>query len=132
MLDREWTEFSLGLSLGEITSFIASPQVFEPGEQVNIALEFENSGTVPISGTAQLEIQDETGQIVAAFSHPLIDLAAGQTMHLDEVWDTTWAARGAYRITAQVLYDAKATDVQGIGVRTWVPVYLPCVLRQWP
>ena len=59
----------------------------------------------------------------------MVDLAASHTMHLDDIWDTTGAARGAYRITAQVLYDAKATEVQGISVRTWAAVYLPCVLR---
>ena len=33
VLDREWTEFSLGLSLGQITSYTASPLIFEPGDR---------------------------------------------------------------------------------------------------
>ena len=44
----------------------------------------------------------------------------------------TWMMSGirpaparSYRIVALVLYDAKATEVQGISVRTGMPVYCP-------
>ena len=132
VLDRERTEFSLGLSHGQITGFTVAPQLFQPGEPVDIALDFENSGTVPISGTAQIEIQDGMGQIVAEFSRPVTDLPASQTLHVAEIWDTTGVARGPYRITVQVLYDAKATEMQSLHIRTWMPAYLPWVLKWWP
>jgi hypothetical protein len=31
-----------------------------------------------------------------------------------------------------VLYDAKATEMQSLHIRTWMPAYLPCVLKWWP
>ncbi|MGD2039961.1 MAG: C25 family cysteine peptidase [Anaerolineae bacterium] len=132
VLDRERTEFALGLSYGQITGFTATPQLFQAGEPVQISLDFENSGTVPISGTVQLEVQDGAGQQVAAFSQPVNDLAPNQTLPVTQTWDTAGVSHGTYRITAHVLYDAKSTDRQSTIVRTWMPVYLPSVLKQWP
>jgi hypothetical protein len=43
---------------------------------VDISLDFENLGTVPISGTVRIEVQGPLGEIVEEFDHVVADLAA--------------------------------------------------------
>jgi hypothetical protein len=60
VLDRASRQFRLGLCSGEITAFEAAPGLFQVGDAVGISMTFHNTGTVPITGTAVIQVQDAT------------------------------------------------------------------------
>ena len=61
VLDRRTEMFRLGISSGEITSLTATPAYFSIGDHISISLVFSNTGTVNITGTARIQVQDESG-----------------------------------------------------------------------
>jgi hypothetical protein len=132
ILDRAVVEISLGISLAEVTALSASPDPFETGDPVNISLAFANIGTVPISGTAQIEILASDGTAVAQFSQPITALAPDAAGDLNAVWDTAALPEERYRILGQVLYDSKATEPWVIDIQTRVYRYLPWINQHWP
>jgi hypothetical protein len=131
VLDRETERFRLGISSGEITSFAATPQHFDIGDSINISLVFSNSGTVDIPGTAVIRVQDEAAEKVQEYRHDITDLAPGNAISFDDVWDTSGAEEGTYSIVGYVLYDGMATDATTAVVSTEAHIYLPIILRNF-
>lgn len=132
-LDRATEGFELGIHAGEITSFTATPELFDIGDTVDISKVFSNTGTVPITGTAVIEVQDEAGEIVADFRHDFGDLGPDSSINSDDQWDTSGATGDSYHIIGYVLYDAKATEPSIVVVSTQVRrIYLPIVLKSRP
>jgi hypothetical protein len=113
-------------------SLTASPSLFDPGDPVDISLDLENLGTVPISGTVHIKVQGAGGQIVKESSHPVVDLAASTSIHVADVWDTTGLSGGIYRVVGQGIYASKTTDPRIVEVRARALLYLPCILRNAP
>jgi hypothetical protein len=89
LLDESAETFKVGVSAGEITGFSAAPTYFEPGDDIDITMTFENVGTVVISGTAMINVVDEAGLTVESFSHQVAALTPGQEVQLSDVWDTS-------------------------------------------
>jgi hypothetical protein len=108
VLDRKTEMFRLGISSGEITSFTATPESFDIGDEIDISLAFNNIGTVDISGTALIRVQDEAGDIVQEFSHNVTGLAPDDSVSFDDTWDTSGAEQGTYHINGLVFYDGQA------------------------
>jgi hypothetical protein len=108
VLDRKTEMFRLGISSGEITSFTATPESFDIGDEIDISLAFNNIGTVDISGTAVIRVQNEAGDIVQEFSHNVTDLAPDDWVSFDDTWDTSGAEQGTYHINGLVFYDGQA------------------------
>lgn len=129
LLDRKVEQFRVGVYAGEITAFTATPTHFDVGEAISVSLVFSNTGTVPLTGTANIQVQDDAGEIVAAFSHDVAGLAVGHVISFDDTWDTTGAAEGAYTAVGYVLYDARATEIETVVVSTEMYIYLPVILR---
>ncbi|NIS12842.1 MAG: hypothetical protein GWN58_61665, partial [Anaerolineae bacterium] len=99
LLDQDSSTFRLGILSGEITSLQATPELFEVGESVDISMVFENVGTLPISGTAVIEVQTASGILMSGpYTHTIEGLAPGHLVELNEVWDTTGVALGDYRV----------------------------------
>jgi hypothetical protein len=130
LLDQDSSTFRLGILSGQITSLQATPDLFDPGDTIDISMVFENVGTLPISGTAVIEVQTTSGIMMSGpYTHTIEGLAPGHLVEMDETWDTTGVALGDYRVIGYVLYDARSTGASTVALTNLRRVYLPVVLR---
>jgi hypothetical protein len=125
VLDRKTEMFRLGICSGEITNLSATPEFFDIGDEIDISMAFNNTGTVDITGTAVIRVQDEVGELVQEFGHEFTDLAPSDSVSFDDTWDTSGAEEGTYTIIGYALYDAKATDPATTAVSTSDPPNRP-------
>jgi hypothetical protein len=132
VLHRKLEQFRLGVCSGEVTTFTATPTFFDIGDTIDVSLVFSNAGTVPITGTAVIQVQDETGGIAQEFRHDVVNLAPASSIAFDDAWHTSGASEGPYRIVGYVLYDSRATSIEVVTVSTEAYIYLPLVLRNYP
>lgn len=129
VLDRKMEQFRLGIYAGEIVTFTAGPTFFDIGDKVDVSLVFSNTGTVPLTGTAIIRVQDDAGGIVEKFSHDVTNLAVAESIRFEDAWDTSGAEEGAFTVLGYVLYDSRATSIETVAVGTEAYIYLPLVLR---
>jgi hypothetical protein len=132
VLDRKMEQFRLGIVSGEVTALTATPSFFDVGETISTSLTFSNTGTVAITGTARVEIQDDEGETVETFAHAVTNQAPSEAVTFENQWNTSGAEEGAYSVIGYVLYDAKATEIEMVTVNTEAYIYLPLVLRSNP
>ncbi|MBN1487252.1 MAG: right-handed parallel beta-helix repeat-containing protein, partial [Anaerolineae bacterium] len=109
ILDRRTQHFRLGTYAGLITHFAATPEQFEIGDTVDFSLVFNNTGSLPLTGTAVVNVQSAVSNAVAAFAYPIAGLEPGNDVRFDDVWDTSGVEPGTYRLLGYVLYDSMAT-----------------------
>jgi hypothetical protein len=128
-LNAETQSFQLGLSSGEVTQLTAAPESFDVGDSVDVSMVFSNTGTIPITGTAVIQVRDGDGEVVEDFRHDVANLAASDAVTIEEMWDTSGAEGGAYDVVGYVLYDSKSTTIKRATVSSEIHVYLPLVLR---
>ena len=126
LLDRDLTQITLGITMGEIASLTVSPTVFDIGETIDISMVFSNTGTLPITGTAVINVQG-SGTV---FTRSIEGLLPGSAFTMVDVWDTSGVARGDYRVMGTVYYDVRAADPIAILVSTERRIFLPLVVRQ--
>ena len=100
-------------------------------ETRRISLVFSNTGTVNITGTAVIKVQAEGGETGQEFRHEVADLAPGNAINFDDVWDTSGEEEVTYSIVGYVLYDSMATDPMTAVVSTQASIYLPVVLKRY-
>ena len=132
LLDQDTRSFRIGVVSGEIGSLEATPELFEVGETVDISMVFDNVGTLPITGTAVIEVQTAEGFTFAGpFTDTVEGLAPGSSVELQRVWGTTGVALGDYRVIGYVLYDARSTGASTVALTNLRRVYLPVVLRDF-
>jgi hypothetical protein len=134
VLDRETTQFELGIHAAQVTNLAVTPTMFEIGQAASISLVFSNTGTVPLTGTAIIKVQDQGGAIVETFSHQVAGLAPANSLNLEDDWDTTGIAAGSYQVAGYVLYDSRSTNPAFATVLAVAPgggyqIYLPLVLK---
>lgn len=129
VLDQATRRFRLGIVSGEVTALTATPGTFDLGDTISVTMVFSNTGTVPITGTAVIQVQDGGSEVVETFSHAVANLALADAVSFEDGWDTSGAAGGTYRILGYVLYDAKATEPKIVNISTKVRIYLPLILR---
>jgi hypothetical protein len=133
VLDLAMQEFTLGITEGEVTALTTTPKTFAAGDSISIAMTFENTGTVPITGTALILVYPaDTFTVTAEFSHTIANLAPGASVVFNDVWDTTGATQDAYRIQGYAKFNSQASAPREVMVATHVKVYLPLVLRNTP
>lgn len=135
VLAQETQEFTLGVTGGDVTALTATPATFTVGDDIAIAMTFVNTGTVPITGTAVVQVYPaDVVTATAEFTHTIANLSPGASILLNDAWDTTGATADAYRIVGYVKFNsqASATKVAMVAVRTQIEVYLPLVLRNVP
>jgi len=128
LLDRAMTGFDLGVHAGRVVTFTASPENFDVGDTISIWLVFSNTGTLPITGTAVIEVQDENAQVIQEFRRDFGDLAPASSVRFDEGWDTSATQAGTFSIVGYTLYGGKSSAGVVI-VSSLRQVYLPLVLR---
>jgi len=133
VFDAEVVDFTVGVIAGEVTSLTAAPAPFEPGDNVDIAMTFQNTGDVAVDGVAFIRVQTGDGVLqTAEFTHTLTTLAPGATRTFENVWDSTGAISDTYRVVGFVQYDLRTStpEVVWLHARTEAYIYLPLVLRE--
>ena len=131
LLDVATTPFRLGIVAGEVVGLTATPQHFAPGDDIAITLEVRNAGTVPLSGTAVIQINDASSTALELFHDPFVGLSPGSTRSFEHVWDTAGQRFGAYTLLAYVLYDGtcSAPQVTVVSSEPEHQLFLPIARR---
>ena len=128
-LARADRPFGLGLAEGEITALSATPDLFAGGEAVDVSLSFANTGSTPLSGTAVVRVQDDSGTLLQEFSHDYVDLSPGTGTTFPDTWQSPEAAEGRYQVVAYVLYNSASTELATVVISTDLLYYLPLIRR---
>jgi hypothetical protein len=130
LLDQARRGLRLGTVAAEITSLSTTQQSFRIGEPLTITLVARNSGTVMLSGSAAIQVEDYTSSSVQQWKHDFADLSPGNTLLFTEVWNTTGLAAGSYTVLGSVRYESivvsAAVTVTGSGAEN---VYLPMIFK---
>jgi hypothetical protein len=129
VLDTELTEFTVGIVSGEVTGLTATPALFKPGDNIALALTFQNTGDVPLNGVAVLRVEGDTVTETVEFTHTLTALAPGATTTFNNVWNSTGATGETYRVVGYVTHEFGAFAPQEAMISTRAYIYLPLVLR---
>ena len=130
VLDRTTRRFELGIHAGEVTSFSVTPAMFNLGDTLDISMIFSNTGTVPITGTAVVEIQHSSVLTMGtALTRTIANLGPRSDVVLEDEWDTSGAEEGAYQVRGYVLYHSTSTEPASVLVGTQARITLPLVLR---
>ncbi len=110
-LDRQRTEFQLGRTAGIISSFEVDPQGFHAGDQVQLALAFDNTGSVSLDGSVIVLVENAAGERVAEFRQPFSALAAGASFHFDPVWANATLDRSQCRFLVYAEFAGQTTAI---------------------
>jgi hypothetical protein len=109
LLDRSKTLFRLGIPHGEATGFEVEPEHFELGDQVELSLTFENTGTCDVEGECVFRIS-QAGELVDELRQPMGRTKPGATRTFKQVWDTKDATAGVvYHAAGFVRFAGTAT-----------------------
>lgn len=130
VLDRHSALFRLGAPAATVTRLAATPSRFRVGDTIAIAAEVQNTGTLSLDGLAVIRVHDESGAVVREFEHPVVGVAPGEAVALDDSWDTSGQEDGTYTVVAFVLYDGMASEPSTASVSTRMHLYLPSVSKE--
>jgi hypothetical protein len=130
LLAAQVTRLTLGRLAGEGTALTASPSIFQPGDAVALAFTFRNSGDMVLDGTAVIEIQPLDGrQPTIQFTHTVASLVPGGTLTFNDVWQTTGAPEGNYRVVAYVKFGGGVSAPRLVTISTQAYLYLPTIIK---
>jgi hypothetical protein len=133
LLDSTVTTVQLGIISAEVTGLRVTPDSFGPGDPVVISLDFRNTGTVPISGTAVIQVLSyATHEVSAMFQQEVGPVAPGASAPVSVNWTVPSQGLDTYKIAAYVLYRARSTEPLVAVVRSGRLIYLPIVLKSYP
>jgi hypothetical protein len=128
VLDTKRERISLGTVDGEATSLVVSQDVFTPDDLVDIYYDFTNLGTVPLTGTAVVQLRNIFDDSLVELTEDFSGLAPSGVLPLHFTWDTTGVSSGVYHLAAYAMYEARTTDPLEASLSTPM-VYLPVVRR---
>jgi hypothetical protein len=121
LVDRERAPFSIGTARVELESLRAEPRVFRLGGNVVASLDYRNSGSLPLSGLAVIEVR-AGDSLVASFSDAFALLEPRASRHVEDTWSTRSATHGTvYTIMGYVSYAGTSTLPEKVLVSTNVP-----------
>jgi PKD repeat protein len=111
LLDSAATDLWLGIYEAEATRLGAEPSVLQPGEWVDLDLTINNSGSVPLTGTAVLLIQhSEDLTHTLTITVPFANLKTGHSMNLPAGWDSRGFELGTYQLLGYAKFMGMTTD----------------------
>jgi uncharacterized repeat protein (TIGR01451 family) len=129
LLDTAVEEVRLGTVGARLTGLTASQKTFSPGDQVTLTMGVQNTGTVPITGTAIFLVQQSEGLTVTqVITAPVEGLAAGKSKKPSVIWDTTGAEEVSYRVLGYVKFYSQTTEPLALTLSR-PRVFLPLVIR---
>ena len=120
---------SLGIAAAEIVGLAALPHLFDPGDPPNLSMQARNTGTVPLTGTAILRIEDGDGGPIQTFQQEFGGLAPEGIKAVDVVWDTAGNEANPYRLIGYALYEGTSTGPAILNLHTATRIYLPFILK---
>jgi hypothetical protein len=89
----------------------------------------QNTGTVPISGTAVFLVQHNPGlTLTQMITAPVEALAPGRMQRIDVIWDSTDAKPADYRVLGYVKFLSQTTEPLVVALSS-PRIYLPLVMR---
>ena len=131
VLDKADAGFRLGSVQGEVTALTVNPTIFASGPMFDIDLAFRNIGSVPITGTAVVEIYPvDSITVTAVMTGVLANVQSGAVATFSPTWDATGVTDQDYRIHGMVKYDGGATPITIVDLPSSRRIYLPLALRQ--
>jgi hypothetical protein len=117
VLDSKTVSFKVGNKDGEITDISATPQIYDPGDEITICMAFANTGDLEINnGNAIIMVKDPNEKTMAEFTHNFSDLAPTAVLTFDDVWMTTSTCKGTYFINGYVTYNGQSVISPQIAV----------------
>ncbi|RME83114.1 MAG: hypothetical protein D6775_09030, partial [Caldilineae bacterium] len=130
LLDSTMTTVQLGTVSAEAENLRVTPIEFLPGDALDIAFDFRNTGTVPISGTATIQVLSYASHdTIATFEQGVGPVAPGASAPISVNWTVPPQGLGAYKIAAYVLYDARGTEPLMAVVHAGRRIYLPAIMK---
>jgi hypothetical protein len=117
-LEKKAAMFHLGLSSGSISDLHATPEHFDIGDEVIISMDFTNTGTLPISGSAVVQVENDKGDTIGMFQHDISDMPPGNVLDFVDALDTSGFSQGVYRIAAYVSFNSSATQLYTAVIST--------------
>ncbi|MBN1246105.1 MAG: hypothetical protein JXC32_00515 [Anaerolineae bacterium] len=130
VLDQAEAGFRLGLVQGELTSLTVDPGSLAAGPMFDIGLGFRNTGSMPITGTAQVTVLPASGGGTTAIMTGTLAVRPGGTATFSTLWDATGIASGDYVVHGVVKYDGRATSALIFKLKSSFQNYLPLILRR--
>jgi hypothetical protein len=129
LLDKASTDVRLGTVGARLTGMTANQEHFAPGDVIGLSLGVQNTGTVPIDGTAVFLVQrSEDLSVTQVLTVPVTRLAPGAIRKIPATWDTTDAEAYRYRVLGYLKFFSQATDPRELYL--YRPrVFLPVVMR---
>ena len=103
---------NIGVSAVDIESFTAQPS----GSDINISAVCRNAGSVEVSGTAFITVQDQNSAVLAELRYDFSELQPGDTLDFAHTWDAAGVAAGVYRLQAYVRYDSRCSEIESFGI----------------
>ena len=96
-----------------------------------IPLAVRNAGTVALSGTAVVRMDDASSTALELFHDTFAGLNPGSTRTFERGWDTAGQPPGAYTIIGYILYDGtcSAPQVTVVSAEAEYQLFLPIVRR---
>lgn len=112
LLDSAVATFRLGSAAAKATVLTVTPTQFKPGQTLSVSFVVSNTGQVPVSGTATVQVLSRaTERIVARLEPEVGQLAPGGSIKVAASWDSPDDACGTYEVTAYVLYGGQRTPL---------------------
>lgn len=116
----------------KITHLSALPEVFDPGEGVDISITVQNSGYLPLTGELTIEVQTSDGAAtVATFNHTVTDLDPTNSQTFNDTWDTTGATEAEYRVVGYMSYEGRTSNIASIILTNFEGffIFLPLISK---
>ncbi len=131
VLDKAEVGFRLGSVQGEVTALTVDPAIFASGPAFDIDLTFRNIGSVPITGTAAVQVYPADSITVSTeMTGVLSNVQPGAVAIFSPTWDATGLPDQDYRIQGLVKYDGGATPLVVVHLPSRHQIYLPLALRE--
>ena len=128
LLDTAVTEVHLGQIGAQLNNLAANQEYFAPGDQVQLSMQVENTGTVPIDGTAVFLIQESPGLTVTQLlTTTVTGLEPGAVVNKRVTWDTTRATNDNYRVVGYFKFNSQISEPREL-ILYQPRVYLPFVI----
>ena len=127
--DRTTTAFTLGAMDAATSSFSATPTFFKPGNTVSMQLKVTSTGSLPLDGTAVVEIRDSGGNLVQEFTQAITALQPGQFITFSPTWNSTGASGERYTVLGYARFESQQSAVHVVNLSTKTYQFIPSVRR---
>lgn len=125
LLDTAVDSFQVGYRSIEPVSLSASEKRINPGDMLTIDMQFENTGTAPITGTVILEVHSLQSGLLERFEIPTPEIQPGEVLPVGSTWDSGDAPSGMLEIIGYVKYAGRSSDVFSTDTVISHQLYLP-------